>query len=161
MAGGGDRIENVRSPNVPLDLRSNDLIGTARVTIHHAQAYWDIFFQRYSNQLVWCQKVGHLFSTIVECSIWGFDCFDFTPVHHGSKDKEDMDGIRSVSDLLLSSILSVGASVSGHRAMFETCLDVAKNLTRCAVFPTRCVGLAVVNSECFPTSIYIMQKIEI
>ncbi|EGG12247.1 uncharacterized protein MELLADRAFT_76552, partial [Melampsora larici-populina 98AG31] len=100
IPGSGYRNLNGRSPNEPLELRANDLIGTGRVTCYHAQAYWDLFFQKHSNRLTWCQS-----------------------------DREEIDSIRSVSDLLLASVLSVSAKVLGHNAIFETCLDEAKTLT--------------------------------
>lgn len=108
IPGSGFRNPNGRSPNEPLELRANDLIGTGRVTWNHAQAYWGLFFQKHSNRLTWCQA-----------------------------DRDDMDGIRSVSDLLLASVLSVSAKVLGHHAILETCLNEAKTLTRCTMFPTR------------------------
>ncbi|KAH9823235.1 hypothetical protein DFH28DRAFT_352480 [Melampsora americana] len=108
IPGSGYRNPSGRSPNEPMELRANDLIGTGRVTCNHAQAYWDLFFQKHSNRLTWCQT-----------------------------DPEVMDSIRSVSDLLLASVLSVSAKVLGHHAILETCLDEAKTLTRCTMFPTR------------------------
>lgn len=48
-----------------------------------------------------------------------------------------MDSVRSASDLVLASILSVSAKVMGHHEISTLCIDEAKTLTRCTMFPVR------------------------
>ncbi|KAG0148124.1 hypothetical protein CROQUDRAFT_60947 [Cronartium quercuum f. sp. fusiforme G11] len=90
------------------DLKSNDLIGSGRISYADAQIYWDIFFRQHANRLTWSHR-----------------------------DQHDIDSVRSASDLLLASILSVSAKALGHHVISDLCIDEVKTLTRCTMFPVR------------------------
>ncbi|CAH7668045.1 hypothetical protein PPACK8108_LOCUS2514 [Phakopsora pachyrhizi] len=78
------------------------------INTSHAEKYWSIFFQNYSNRLTW-----------------------------SSQESQQMETIRSASDLVLSAILSVSSKALKKQTQTNAFFCEATTLIRCTMFPER------------------------